>query len=104
MALAILGALLEVRNQESPSSAYIVIGVVIGSVVGAVLAQRVQMTAMPQMVALLNGFGGLASVLVAWGEMMPAGRRGTRQQCPGGHRRLGIDRRRHLLRQPGGLR
>ena len=43
----------------------ILAGLVAGAIVGALLAQRVQMTAMPQMVALLNGFGGAASVLVA---------------------------------------
>ena len=40
-------------------------GLLVGAIVGALMAQRVQMTAMPQMVALLNGFGGAASVLVA---------------------------------------
>jgi NAD(P) transhydrogenase subunit beta len=40
-------------------------GVVVGSAIGAVLALKVRMTAMPQMVALLNGFGGAASALVA---------------------------------------
>ena len=43
----------------------IIAGVVVGSAVGAVLALRIQMTAMPQMVALLNGFGGAASGLVS---------------------------------------
>ncbi len=38
----------------------------IGAVVGAVAAKRVAMTAMPEMVALFNGFGGLASLLVGW--------------------------------------
>ena len=33
-------------------------GVVVGSVIGAVLATRIAMTAMPQLVALFNGFGG----------------------------------------------
>jgi H+-translocating NAD(P) transhydrogenase subunit beta len=47
----------------------IAVGAVIGGSVGAVLAQRVQMTAMPQMVALFNGFGGAASVLVAGAAM-----------------------------------
>jgi H+-translocating NAD(P) transhydrogenase subunit beta len=37
----------------------------VGGAIGGVLAVRVQMTAMPQMVALLNGFGGAASLLVA---------------------------------------
>ena len=41
-------------------------GLVTGSAIGAALALRIRMTAMPQMVALLNGFGGGASVLVAW--------------------------------------
>jgi NAD(P) transhydrogenase subunit beta len=44
---------------------YIVLGVAIGSIVGAVTALRVKMTAMPEMVGLFNGFGGGASVLVA---------------------------------------
>jgi NAD(P) transhydrogenase subunit beta len=50
---------------------YVVIlaGVVVGSTIGAVLALRIQMTAMPQMVALLNGFGGAASALVASAEL-----------------------------------
>ncbi len=39
-------------------------GVVVGSVLGALLALRVQMTGMPELVALYNGFGGVASVLV----------------------------------------
>ncbi len=43
----------------------IVAGIIIGSVVGALLAVKIAMTAMPELVALFNGFGGLASVLVA---------------------------------------
>jgi NAD(P) transhydrogenase subunit beta len=52
---------------ETPLDAFVVIAaaVAVGGVIGAVLALRIQMTAMPQMVALLNGFGGGASVLVA---------------------------------------
>ncbi len=40
-------------------------GIAIGAAIGAVLAYRIQMTAMPQLVGLYNGFGGIASVLVA---------------------------------------
>jgi proton-translocating NAD(P)+ transhydrogenase subunit beta len=47
---------------------WIIVGVVIGSAIGAVAAQRVQMTAMPEMVALFNGAGGLGSLLVGWVE------------------------------------
>ena len=43
----------------------ILAGVVVGSAMGAVAAARVPMTAMPEMVALFNGFGGGASLLVA---------------------------------------
>ena len=43
-------------------------GIALGSVIGIVAAYRVQMTAMPEMVALFNGFGGLASLLVGAAE------------------------------------
>ncbi|MFQ3636886.1 MAG: NAD(P)(+) transhydrogenase (Re/Si-specific) subunit beta [Cyanobacteriota bacterium] len=46
----------------------IAVGILIGSVVGVVMAQKVEMTAMPQMVGLLNGLGGGASTLVAMAE------------------------------------
>ena len=47
-----------------------VAGVAIGTVIGAVGARRVQMTAMPQMVALFNGVGGGAAALVAVSELL----------------------------------
>lgn len=47
---------------------YIIAGVVVGGIVGAVMALRIRMTAMPQMVALLNGFGGGASLTIALAE------------------------------------
>jgi NAD(P) transhydrogenase subunit beta len=46
----------------------ILLGLVLGSAIGAIAAQRVQMTAMPEMVGLFNGFGGLASLFVGWAE------------------------------------
>jgi NAD(P) transhydrogenase subunit beta len=45
-------------------------GILIGGGVGGVLAQKIEMTAMPQLVALFNGFGGGASVLVAGAELL----------------------------------
>ncbi|MEK7153584.1 MAG: NAD(P)(+) transhydrogenase (Re/Si-specific) subunit beta, partial [Patescibacteria group bacterium] len=45
---------------------WILVGVAIGTLIGIFIALRVTMTAMPQMVALLNGSGGLASLLVGW--------------------------------------
>lgn len=47
---------------------WIIAGLAVGSVIGAVAARKVRMTAMPEMVALFNGFGGLASLLVGWTE------------------------------------
>jgi NAD(P) transhydrogenase subunit beta len=44
---------------------YIILGIGIGSLIGAVAALRVKMTSMPELVGLFNGFGGGASVLVA---------------------------------------
>ena len=51
----------------------IVAGLVAGSLIGALLALRVQMTAMPQLVAAFNGFGGAASALVAASELERTG-------------------------------
>ncbi len=45
---------------------WVIAGLLIGSAIGVVASRTVQMTAMPQMVALLNGFGGAASLLVGW--------------------------------------
>jgi len=43
-------------------------GLVIGSLIGIVMAVKVEMTGMPELVALFNGFGGAASALVALSE------------------------------------
>ena len=49
---------------------WIIVGLVIGSAIGAIAARSVKMTAMPEMVALFNGSGGLASLLVGWAEYL----------------------------------
>ena len=46
----------------------IVAGLVVGSVIGAIMSVKVEMTGMPELVALFNGFGGAASALVALSE------------------------------------
>ncbi len=46
----------------------IIAGLVIGSLIGYIMAVKVEMTGMPEMVALFNGFGGAASALVALSE------------------------------------
>ncbi|MGE0352962.1 MAG: NAD(P)(+) transhydrogenase (Re/Si-specific) subunit beta [Gemmatimonadales bacterium] len=50
----------------------IVAGLLVGSAIGFWMARTVKMTAMPQMVALLNGFGGGASLLVGGAEFLRA--------------------------------
>lgn len=62
MFLAVVVTLLD---QQIIGYLWIIIGLIIGAAIGAYLAVTVQMTSMPQMVALLNGFGGGASALVA---------------------------------------
>ncbi len=49
---------------------YIVAGIIIGGLIGAVAARRVKMTAMPQMVAVFNAFGGAASALVVYAQFI----------------------------------
>jgi NAD(P) transhydrogenase subunit beta len=70
MLVAIVVTLLE---RSILSYEWILLGGVVGSVIGAVIALKVRMTAMPQLVALLNGFGGAASVLVAGSALIEAG-------------------------------
>jgi NAD(P) transhydrogenase subunit beta len=67
MLLAIVVTLLEERIVTFPG---IIIGMLAGGTMGLVLARTIKMTAMPQLVALLNGFGGGASVLVASAEFL----------------------------------
>ena len=65
-ALGMLIAITAVLFECCLSFEWVIVGLIIGSSIGAVAARMVQMTAMPQMVAVLNGFGGIASLLVGW--------------------------------------
>ena len=69
MLLAIIAVLV---GLHASNAALILIfaALVVGSAIGAVAAQRVQMTAMPQMVALFNGLGGAASAFVASSDLL----------------------------------
>ena len=48
---------------------WIIMSIAIGAVIGGLAAQKVAMTSMPEMVALFNGSGGIASLLVAWAAL-----------------------------------
>jgi len=65
MLIAIVATMLV---QEVMSYGMVLAGLAIGGAIGGLAATRIEMTAMPQMVALLNGFGGAASALVAGAE------------------------------------
>ena len=78
MLLAVIATLLE----SGLSYTWIGVGLAVGGLIGAVMARTVKMTAMPEMVAVFNGFGGAASGLVAVGEYL---------RVAGGAETLGID-------------
>ena len=62
MLIAVAAALLECCL----SFTWVIVGMLVGIFIGIIAARTVKMTSMPQMVAILNGFGGLASLLVGW--------------------------------------
>ena len=70
MLIAIVTTLLANSNV---SIELITIGIIIGTIIGAFFAIRVEMTQMPQMVAIFNGFGGIASALIAAAEFLNPG-------------------------------
>ncbi len=78
MAIALVAACFEhqvvasVAKNGSWPLIMLAIGGLIGGVIGAMMALKYPMTGMPQMVALLNGFGGAASTLVAGAELWNA--------------------------------
>jgi H+-translocating NAD(P) transhydrogenase subunit beta len=68
MVIALIATVFVADIDNVLSVGEISVGVLIGAVIGAVAAQRVQMTAMPQMVAAFNGVGGGAAALIAVSE------------------------------------
>ncbi len=69
MAIAIIAAIVEVSQLPENHYGFIVAGCLLGTGLGIYLAATVQMTSMPQLVALFNALGGLASVFVAGGAL-----------------------------------
>ena len=67
-ALAMLIAIVATLVRAEMSYTWITIGLTIGAVIGGISAKKVKMTSMPEMVALFNGSGGIASLFVGWAE------------------------------------
>ena len=61
-----IAVLVTIFNLLSPL--ILLAGILTGAIVGALIALKVKMTSIPEMVALFNGFGGLATFLIAWSE------------------------------------
>jgi NAD(P) transhydrogenase subunit beta len=72
MLIAVVATLLykDPESEQYLSLGYIILGIIVGAAIGGFLAVKIEMTSMPQLVAVFNGFGGGASVLVAWAELM----------------------------------
>ena len=70
MLLAVLVTLVKMYTEEIIGFELIIGGLAIGSAIGYVMATRVEMTEMPELVALFNGFGGGASALVGLSEVL----------------------------------
>lgn len=65
MVAAVIVTLMDVHIERYE---YVLIGIVVGAAIGLRMGKKTPESKMPQMVGLLNGFGGLASFLVAWAE------------------------------------
>ncbi|MXX91838.1 MAG: NAD(P)(+) transhydrogenase (Re/Si-specific) subunit beta [Chloroflexi bacterium] len=59
-----------VIDRDIVSYEWIIVGFIVGALLGAIAARQVQLTAMPQMVAIFNGFGGAASAVVAAAQIL----------------------------------
>jgi NAD(P) transhydrogenase subunit beta len=68
MSAMLIAIIVTLTKNEILDFTLIIVGLIIGSAIGAIIARKIQMTAVPQMVALFNGLGGGASALVALAE------------------------------------
>lgn len=65
LGLGVLVALVYPLETQNNNYLYIAIGIIVGGLIGIISAKKVPMTAMPEMVSLFNGFGGLSAALIS---------------------------------------
>ncbi|MFE1506753.1 Re/Si-specific NAD(P)(+) transhydrogenase subunit beta [Streptomyces sp. NPDC058726] len=74
MTLALAATVLQVTDAGSGTSVIVLVSAVaVGAVIGLWCARRVEMTGMPELIALLHSFVGLAAVLIGWNGHLDAG-------------------------------
>jgi len=83
----IIAVLSTVLGEGVEGQSYIIIAIAVASVIGILVARRVEMTSMPQLVAILHSFVGLAAVLVGFGSYLD----------PHTQEMVGVDRNIHLV-------
>ena len=66
----LIAVVFTVVDRDIVTYEWIIVGLILGALIGAIAARKVQLTAMPQMVAIFNGFGGAASAIVAGAQIL----------------------------------
>ncbi len=75
MSAMLIAIIVTLTKNEILDFTLIIIGLIIGSTIGVIIARKIQMTAMPQMVALFNGLGGWCISSCSTGRIQSDGRR-----------------------------
>ena len=65
MGLAIITSIFDPIENSYPNYLWIFVGIILGGIIGWYMAKKVQMTEMPQLVSLFNGFGGASAMILA---------------------------------------
>jgi len=76
LALGVVVAIIYPLETQNNNYLYIALGILVGAVIGIVSARKVAMTAMPEMVSLFNGFGGLSAGLISLVWLINSGYKG----------------------------
>ena len=79
--IAIVIAIFVGTTKHDIELSFIITGIMIGAAIGTIIALKIQMTSIPQMVAAFNGFGGAASALIATAEFYKFNVQAAFEQC-----------------------